>query len=65
VEGSEIFPLRETVDQMARAAEEELKLKQEKNEVADEQTQQKYMKYGKKIQKKKIRNKKKRTKIDI
>lgn len=50
---------------MARAAEEELKLKQEKNEVADEQTQQKYMKYGKKIQKKKIRNKKKRTKIDI
>lgn len=37
----------------------------EKKEVDEQQMNEKYAKYGKKIQKKKKLNKKKRTKIDI
>lgn len=48
-----------------RASAEELKLKMEKKEVDDEKLDEKYAKYGRKIQKKKKLNQKKRTKIDI
>jgi hypothetical protein len=37
----------------------------EKKDIDEEKLNDKFGKYGKKIQKKKIKNKKKRTKIDI
>lgn len=48
-----------------RIAQEELKMKLEKKEITEEQMEEKYAKFGKKIQKKKFKNKKKRTVIDI
>ena len=57
--------MNEMVQEKARAAAQELKLKMEKKGLEEEQNNQKYQKYGKKIQKKKMRNKKKRVAIDI
>lgn len=61
----EVMTIKDSVDEKVRAATEELKLKLEKKEIDDDKMDEKYAKYGRKIQKKKIRNKKKRTKIDI
>lgn len=57
--------MEEMVNEKARIANDQLKLKMEKKEITDEQTSERYSKFSKKIQKKKIHNKKKRTKIDI
>ena len=48
-----------------RVASEELKLKMEKRGVEEQQNAEKYEKYGKKIFKKKVRNKKKRVTVDV
>lgn len=53
------------VQEKVRIANDELKLKMEKRGVDEDQNHQKYEKYGKKIEKKKLRNKKKRVTVDI
>lgn len=60
-----ILGLQEMVQEKMRMANEELKLKMDKKDLNEEENMDKYEKYGKKIQKKKFRNKKKRVKIDI
>ena len=53
------------VTEKSRLASEELKLKLEKRGVEEKQMLAKVEKYGRKIQKKKMRNKKKRVTVDI
>jgi len=62
---SSILAIYEMVQEKVRIANDELKLKMEKRGVDEEKNNEKYEKYGKKIQKKKLRNKKKRVTVDI
>lgn len=60
-----MLAIQEMVQEKVRIANDELKLKMEKRGVDEEKESEKYEKYGKKIQKKKLRNKKKRVTVDV
>lgn len=60
-----MLAIQEMVQEKVRIANDELKLKMEKRGVDEEKEAEKYEKYGKKIQKKKLRNKKKRVTVDV
>lgn len=57
--------LKERVDEAIRMATTELKAKIEKKGLSEEQTEERLKRHDKKIRKKKLRNQKKRTIIDI
>lgn len=62
---SAVLSMQEMVQEKSRIAGEELKLKMEKKGIEEEQHAAKHEKLGRKIQKKKLRNKKKRVTLDI